>query len=393
MTPRLATTGVFMANGAIVGSWVAVIPWVQERFELSKSEMALLVLGLAVGVLAALLPAGRAIVVRGSRRVTTAAILVATALVALPVLAPDPLLVAVALLGLGGALGVSDVGMNAHGVGLEQHLGRPIMSSLHAGWAFGGLAGAGLAAAGVAAGLDPRVTILVAAALVLAGLTPCLKALGAGSVAAADATPGFTLPSRGVALIAGLCFILMVTEGAVADWGGILLRQDVGAGAGVAALAFAAFAAGMTLGRLLGDEVNRRIGPVALLRGGAVLTGAALTVVLLAGAPVPVLAGLFVVGLGVANGVPLMFSAAGRQPGTETGPGIAAVSSMGSLGFLAGPASIGPVADAVSLPWALSGLVLGAVAVGALARRAAGGGAMDAEGATAATQREAAVAP
>jgi MFS family permease len=166
----------------------------------------------------------------------------------------------------------------------------------------------------------------------------------------------------------------------MADWGGIYLRQDLGAGAGLTALAYAFFAAGMTVGRLAGDEINRRVGPVALLRGGAVLTGGALAVVLLVDAPVVALAGLFVVGLGVANGVPLMFSAAGRQPGTETGPGIAAVSSMGSLGFLVGPAFIGPVADAVSLPWALSVLVLGAVFVGVMARRAAGGGAMDAQG-------------
>ena len=74
----------------------------------------------------------------------------------------------------------------------------------------------------------------------------------------------------------------------------------------------------------------------------------------------------------MANGVPLMFSAAGRQPDTPAGPGIAAVSSMGSLGFLAGPPFIGFLADAVSLPWALGTLVLGALAVLVLARRATG---------------------
>ena len=93
---------------------------------------------------------------------------------------------------------------------------------------------------------------------------------------------------------------------------------------------------------------------------------------LLIGAPAAALAGLFAIGVGVANGVPLMFSAAGRQSDTPTGPGIAAVSSLGSLGFLAGPPLIGVLADAVSLPWALATLILGAVVVFALARRAAG---------------------
>ena len=93
---------------------------------------------------------------------------------------------------------------------------------------------------------------------------------------------------------------------------------------------------------------------------------------LLIGQPAAALVGLFLVGLGVANGVPLMFSAAGRQPDTPPGPGIAAVSSMGSLGFLAGPPVIGFLADAISLPWALATLILGAVVVFALARRATG---------------------
>ncbi len=136
----------------------------------------------------------------------------------------------------------------------------------------------------------------------------------------------------------------------MADWGGLYLRQDLGASAALAALSYSFFTGGMTLGRVVGDWVNHRIGAVALLRWGALLTGVPLAAMLLIGAPAAALVGLFLVGLGVANGVPLMFSAAGRQPDTPPGPGIAAVSSMGSLGFLAGPPVIGFLADATSLP-------------------------------------------
>jgi MFS family permease len=158
----------------------------------------------------------------------------------------------------------------------------------------------------------------------------------------------------------------------MADWGGLYLSQDLGAETAVAALAFAFFTAGMTVGRLLGDAINQRVGPVTLLRWGALLTGIPLAAMLLIAHPAAALIGLFVIGLGVSNGVPLMFSAAGRQPDTAPGPGIAAVSSMGSLGFLAGPPLIGFLAGATSLPWALGTLTLGAAAVFALARRAAG---------------------
>ena len=189
---------------------------------------------------------------------------------------------------------------------------------------------------------------------------------------AGDAAAPFTLPSRGVALLAALCLLVMMTEGAMADWSGILLRQDLGASAALAALAYAVFTIGMTAGRLPGDALNRRFGPVRLLQAGAVLTALPMAVMLLAGSAPVALACLFLLGLGVANGVPLMFSAAGRQPGTAPGPGIAAVSSTGSIGFLVGPPVIGFLAGASTLPLALAVLVPAAVAVGLLARQAAG---------------------
>jgi predicted MFS family arabinose efflux permease len=371
VSPRAATTGVFFVNGAVVGSWVAQIPWIQERFDFSKSVIGLILLGMSVGVILAFPVAGQLIVRRGSRPMVLAGGALCCALLVPVLLAPTPLLLVVALFALGAATATMDVSMNSHGVGVEQRLGRPIMSSLHAGWAFGGIFGAGWAAAGAAAGADPRVTAATAAAVLLAFLAACLTRIGPGSEAKGEAAPAFTLPSRGVVLLAVMAFLIMVTEGAMADWGGLYLRQDTGAAAGLAALAYACFAAGMTVGRVFGDAVNRRVGPVVLLRGGALLTALPLAGFLLVGTSGVALAGLFLVGLGVANGVPLMFSAAGSQPDTPPGPGIAAVSSMGSLGFLAGPPFIGVLADAASLPWALSMLVLGAAAVFALSRRAA----------------------
>ena len=372
MTPRWATTGVFVVNGAAIGTWVAHIPWVQERFDLSKSAMGVVLVGMALAVILAFPLAGQAIVRHGSERIVWVGGIACALAVNLPLLAPDPLLVALGLAVLGGASATQDVAMNSHGVKVEKDMRRPIMSSLHAGWAFGGMAGAGFAAACAGLGLDPRVTVALASALLLITLFATARRIGHGSAAEGDETPGFTLPSRGVVLLAILCLLVMVTEGAMADWGGLYLRQDLGASAALAALAYSFFTAGMTAGRIVGDWVNHRIGAVALLRLGALVTGVPLGAMLLIGEPAGALAGLFLVGLGVSNGVPLMFSAAGRQPDTPPGPGIAAVSSMGSLGFLAGPPVIGVLADAVSLPWALATLILGAAVVFALAGRAAG---------------------
>jgi fucose permease len=370
VSPRWATTGVFVVNGAAIGTWVAQIPWIQDRFDLSKSAMGLVIVGMSIAVILAFPVAGQAIVRHGSERIVWVGGTATALAVNLPVLAPAPLLVAVGLFVLGASSATQDVSMNSHGVHVEKQLRKPIMSSLHAGWAFGGMAGAGFAAACSALGLDPRVSAAIASALMLGLLYVTARRIGHGSEAEGDDAPSFALPSRGVVLLAVLCLLVMVTEGAMADWGGIYLRQDLGASAALAALAYSFFTAGMTVGRLAGDAINHRIGAVALLRWGALLTGAPLGAMLLIGQPAAALVGLFLVGLGVANGVPLMFSAAGRQPDTPPGPGIAAVSSMGSLGFLAGPPVIGVLADAISLPWALATLIGGAVVVFALARRA-----------------------
>jgi fucose permease len=386
LTPRRATTSIFFVNGAVIGTWVAQIPWVQERFGLSKATMGLVLVAMSVAVVVAVPVFGQAIVRRGSERMTLLGGIACALAVNLPVLAPSPVTVAVGLAVLGACSAAMDVSMNAHGVHVEARLGHPIMSSLHAGWAFGGMIGAGFAAILAALGLDPRVAVALASGLLVVAVVTAARRIGGGSAAEGDEAPGFTLPSRSVLLLAVLCLLVMVTEGAMGDWGGLYLRQDLGSTAAVAALAYAFFTAGMTAGRVVGDRVNRAIGPVRLLRAGALLTALPLTAMLLIGLPGVALAGLFAIGLGVANGVPLMFSAAGRQPGVPSGVGIAAVSSMGSLGFLLGPPLIGFLGQAVSLPWALGILVLGAAAVFALARRATGGAQTSVDFATAPVQ-------
>ena len=374
MTPRIATFGVFFVNGAVIGTWVAHIPWIQERFDFSKSTLGLIILTMSIGVIVALPIMGQAIVRLGSVRATRIAGTVCALVLPLPLLAPEPWLLPVALAILGASSGAMDVSMNAHGVAVERILQRPIMSSLHAGWSFGGLAGAALVAIAGGAGVDPRVETLIATALLALLLAACLARLGPGS-ATTEAPPGFVRPTRGVVVLAMLCLIIMVTEGAMADWGGIYLTRDLGTSTAVAALAFAAFSGGMTAARVFGDWLNHRLGAATLFQGGSALAGLALGALLLLGEPALAIAGFFLVGIGVANGVPLVFSAAGHAPGRESAPNIAAVSSMGSIGFLAGPPFIGFLAEATSLPLALSTLCLG-LAVVTIAGRRIGAGAV-----------------
>jgi predicted MFS family arabinose efflux permease len=262
-----------------------------------------------------------------------------------------------------------DVSMNAHGVAIQETLGRPIMSSLHGGWSVGGFAASGLVALTAAAGLDPRLeSLIVGVGLWLLSLW-IIRRLGAAS-AQSSAGGGLALPTRPVLLIGGLCFLVMLAEGAIGDWSGIYLRHNTGASPGTAALAFTGFSLGMALARLGGDAINARIGAGKLLRVGTALVAIALGGLLIVGQRGPAVLGFAVCGLGIANAVPLLFSASGRID--PPGPSLAAAFTLGYTGFIVGPPVIGFISDEAGLSRTLALLTVALVTVTVLGGRAVG---------------------
>jgi predicted MFS family arabinose efflux permease len=367
VTPRLATFSIFVINGAMIGTWVAHIPWLQDDLGVSKATIGLCLLCMAAGALVSMPLTGHILDRRSSASVTRAATLFFCLMLPLPLLATSPIMLGAILFVFGASNGAMDVSMNAHGVAVERELSKPIMSSLHGGWSLGGFASAAIVAVAGAAGIDPRVeSLFVGVALWLAGLW-LTSQLGSAS-AHSDAGSRFALPSRAVLLIGGLCFLVMMTEGGIADWSGIYLRHDAGASTAAAAMAFTGFSLGMAVARLGGDLLNQRLGAGRLLRGGMTLVAIALGSVLLIGGVVPAVIGFAFCGLGIANAVPLLFSAAGRLE--PPGPSLASTFTLGYTGFIVGPPVIGILSDQVGLPETLTVLVLAAVAVAALGGRA-----------------------
>jgi predicted MFS family arabinose efflux permease len=369
MSPRLATFLVFSINGAMIGTWVAHIPWLQGHLGISKATLGLCLLCMAAGALVSMPLTGHLIDRRPTASLTRSATLVFCVMPALPLLATSPYMLGAVLFVFGASNGAMDVAMNAHGVAIQKKLDRPIMSSFHGGWSIGGFAAAGLVAVSAAAGLDPRIeSLLVGVALLLLSLW-VTRRLGAAT-AHSSAGHGLALPTRPVILIGALCFLVMLTEGAVGDWSGIYLRQDAGASPAAAAMAFTGFSLGMAVARLGGDALNTRIGAGRLLRAGTALVAIALGGVLLNGEMVPAVVGFALCGLGIANAVPLLFTAAGRIH--PPGPSLAAAFTLGYTGFVVGPPVIGFLSDQIGLSRTLALLVLAPVTVAVLGRRAIG---------------------
>jgi fucose permease len=368
---RRAVTAIFLLNGLLMGSWAARIPAVKERLDLGEAELGLALGLVALGALVAMPVSGWMSARGGSRRTTRLAFVGCCVVLPLPALAPDYALLLPAALLLGAGNGSLDVAMNAHGVAVERRHESPILSSFHAAFSCGALLGAGSSALAASAGVDVRWHLLgVAVAALIAGLVACRSLLPADADhAGEDAGPLLAWPPRALWAVGAIGFCALVCEGATADWSAVYVRESLESSAGVAALAFAAFSATMTIGRLLGDRLTTAWGAEALVRRGGLLSAAALAAALLIGHPIAAIAGFALLGIGIATMVPVVFRAASEVDGVTPGVGIAAASTMGYFGFLVAPPIIGGAAELTSLPVALGLLVLLNLVMAALAPR------------------------
>ena len=275
------------------------------------------------------------------------------------------LLPAAALIGAGS--GIADVSANAHGVALEQRLGRPILSALHGSWSVGLLAGSAIAAGAAALAVGPRGQFpLVAAAVALAALA-CLPRLLRGT--AASDVAHLALPRGALALPAFLTFCSMFLESAAMNWSAVFLAGPAGATAAVAAGGVVAFSIAMAVARFAGDPLTARWGVGGISRRGGALTVLGITLALATRSPVPGLIGFALIGAGCAAIVPALFRAAGAVPGVSAGAGIAAVATAGYLGGVVNGPAIGFLSRGVGLTAAMSLIGVGGALIALLGPR------------------------
>lgn len=357
-TTRWSIASIFFLNGFVFAAWVPHIPGLMDRHALSAGGLGSMLLAMGTGAICALPFAGGIAAHFGSRAVTTACALAFCLMLPVPVLAPSALLAAVALFVFGALNATLDVAMNAQGAELEMRMQRPIMSSLHGAFSLGGLAGAGSAAALLEAGMSSTAHVLSMAALTTLAVSIAARGLLPTSPRPSHIRAKLVLPSRALLGLGALTFAALLIEGAIADWSAVYLQHEVGMDAGAAGLGFAAFSLTMAACRFAGDAITHRFGAVPLVRFSAMTALCGLLVALLIRHPWPALTGFALVGIGVANLIPILFSTAARSRRQDPGGGIAAVATTGYLGFLVGPPLIGWLADYVGLTLALGVLVV-----------------------------------
>ncbi|NML47097.1 MFS transporter [Ramlibacter sp. G-1-2-2] len=366
--PALRTQ--FFVAGALFATWGVHVPNVKLHYGLGERALAIAMMAGGIGSVVALLFAGKLLARQAPQRVIPLMACMAAVAIGSLLLPSAYAWLLVLMLAYGVAAALFDVAMNDEASAIEREAKRHLMSGFHGMFSLGGMVGAGawslLARAGVSVLEHLAGAALVLALLALSASPFMLRLQRHG---ASGGSP-LSVPTGPLLLLGLLAAMGLIAEGAMYDWSVLYVRQDLATPSGTASLAYASFSAAMAAGRFGGDWVRARTAPVTLLRTSGLVAAAGMALALATPTPWIALAGFALVGLGFANVVPVLFSAAAQVPGIAPAHGIAAVSSLGYLGLMAGPPMIGFIAQARSLATGLLVVIVFAVMVSALSRRA-----------------------
>jgi MFS family permease len=383
---RAAVAVLFFTNGALFANLIPRFPEIKDDLGLSNAALGSALAAFPLGAVILGLLAAVVVARYRSARVAVGGVLLLASAVVLTGAAPTWAALAGAMFVAGGIDAILDVAQNTHGLRVQRLYGRSVVNSFHGVWSIGSVAGGLMGSA--AAGLSiPLVTHLFAAAalcgavaltsyrFLLRGPDDDERLAQAELIATAEGRASSPGPGRSRLRTMDKAVLRIVlplgivaacgafVEDAGASWGAIYLRDELGAAAATAGLAFVALQAAMTVGRLFGDRVVDRYGQRTVARVGGALIAVGMGLALALPSIPSTLAGFALSGIGVATLVPAAMHAADELPGLPSGAGLTVVSWLLRVGFLISPPLVGIVADAVSLRVGLFTVVLAGLVV------------------------------
>jgi fucose permease len=349
---------VFFIAGMMYASWGVHVPTVRDRFHLNAAMLSFALLAVAGGSIGAMAANASWIARVGTRRACLTGGLVMAACAALILIVPAYWMLVVVLAIFGAGMATLDVAMNAEASAVEKTIGKPIMSSLHGMFSVGGMFGAAAGGALLSRGMAPAVHLALAAtvsALVLVAACPSVLPHVPHAEHPDSATPRASRwRSPALWALGIMALVALIAEGAMYDWATVYMRDVVLATPALASAAYAAFSGGMAAGRFAGDAVRARFGAPQLVMLSATLACAGMVDALLLPNSVAALIGFALIGLGLANMMPVLFAAAASVKGIHAAEGLAHVAGLAYFGLLLGPVIIGVVTQLTNLTIGLS---------------------------------------
>ncbi len=346
---RITVSAFFFFNGFLYANWAARLPELQESLGISHSSLGTLLFILALGAVIGMPFTGWLAVRYGSAFITKLFAIILCSAIAM-IGFPSTLAVeSIVFFAIGLFNGGMDVTMNEQAVLVERLWKKPIMSSFHGLWSVGMAAGAGTGALFSKTHTDLSIHFITVAVISCLTLMWASRYLIKEKPVRTGSEKTFVLPKRMIVPLGFIAFCGMLSEGSVGDWSAIFMNKVIGASESFSALAFGAFAAGMTTGRFTGDYFTMHYGKKKLLIADGLLAFAGLALVLGVASVWSTFLGFFLAGLGLATVVPVIYTTAGNAPGVSPSVGIAMATTIGYAGFFVGPPVIGYLADSFGL--------------------------------------------
>jgi len=346
---RIAASTLFLLNGIVFSSWAARIPYFKENFKLNDGQLGTLLLCLPVGSLT-ILPLAGYLSTRFGSRITAYLGAVAYLFCLLGIaFAPNVYLLGISLVLMGASGNTLNIAENTQGIMVESLYGRPILSSFHGLFSLGGMLGAAFAGLMISRNIQPQSHFIYVILFCVAMVLPFAGYLIRNDAKASSNAPLFVWPDKALLSLGLIALCVMMGEGAMADWSSVYIRQYIPAKAAYAATGYTAFSLAMALGRFSGDWITRKAGPVKVVLVSGMLASLGVLLAISVLNIVFVIIGFALVGAGFSTVVPLVYSSAGRSKAMSASMALAAVTTVGFLGFLAGPPLIGFSAQLVTL--------------------------------------------
>jgi len=346
---RIAVGTFFFIAGICFASWASRIPDIQLHLHLNEAQWGSVLFALPVGSMVSLPLVGFLITKFSSRIVMFVGSFLYAGLLCLigVVDATWQLVTVLFFFGMSGNL--MNISVNTQGVGVEVLYNRSIIASFHGLWSLAGFMGGAIGTFMVSQTISPLLHFIIIACLIGMFAVIMFRYSLQHDVSKQNNEKGFALPGKSLLKLGVIAFCSMACEGCMFDWSGIYFRDVVKSPQHLVTLGYTAFMATMATGRFLGDWLVTRFGVKHVLQ----LSGCVIALGLLTAIVVPNIytatTGFLLTGFGVSSVVPLAYGLAGKSQIMSAGMAIAAVSTVGYLGFLFGPPVIGYIAKAANL--------------------------------------------
>lgn len=357
----LAIGAAFWSVGFLFGNWATFIPHIKVKFGLNDAELGLLLLSLPFGAMTFNPVAAYLINKFGMRKTHIIGLFLLPIFYTIPLNAPILPLVSLGLVLTGMGISFLNVAMNTCATAVEHQDEINIMSTSHGMFSIGLMLGSVVSSLAIGVGFLPSYTIFSAAILVL-----LLAIITRNSIlelheeplekAKSTSKTKFSLPKGALLTMILISICTNVTEGAMADWTAVYMRDVVHTNSYFIGWGLAGYSLFMALGRFVGDGLIPRIGQNKILIGGGILSALGIVLSIFLPFTFTSILGFAMVGAGVSCAAPILYGSAARVPNMAKGAGLATMNTFSMAGFLLGPVVIGFISKAISLPFAF-GLV------------------------------------